>query len=55
MLMTDPPVNLEFEVVHLGLAPVCVLVILGLAHHHDLWIWLAIELSLLCFILNDLK
>ena len=30
MLMTNPPVNLELEVVHLGLAPVCVLVILPL-------------------------
>ena len=28
MLMMNPPVNLEFEVVHLGLAPVGVLVIL---------------------------
>ena len=44
--MTDPPVNLEFEVVHLGLPPVGVLVILGLAHHHDLRIWVVIELSL---------
>ena len=55
MLMTNPPVNLEFEVVHLCLPPVCVLVILGLAHHHDLRIFVAIELSLLPFILNDLK
>ena len=53
--MTNPPVNLEFEVVHLGLAPVGVLVILGLAHHHDLQIFVAIELSLLPFILYDLK